>query len=182
MSDRNFLQTLPFQSGPKVRRRPQRQEHELTQRFAVGLLFHKRTELQRLHSYTETVFRDMLVSKQALVRKHLEGLSYGDLSPAQILEVCNYVYEASFTHGDDRRDGGSTQLVTHLAANLPEVLTFHGVPLNPPDVFTVKKVLKRGGTEGKSFSLNLQDSGIRVSGLRDLVGLNSINTYRYWLL
>lgn len=121
----------------------------------------------------------MLVSKQALVIKHLEGLSYGDVSPAQVLEVCNYVYEASFTHGDDRRDGGSTRLVTHLAANLPEVLTFHGVPLNPPDVFTVKKVLKRGGTEGKSFSLDLQDSGIRVSGLRALVGLNNINTYRY---
>ncbi|XP_026207511.1 MHC class II transactivator isoform X2 [Anabas testudineus] len=178
VSDRNFIQTLPFQSGPKVRRRPQREEYELTQRFAVGLLFHNRTELHRLRSNTEAAFRDMLVSKQALVKKHLEGLSYGDLSPAQALEVCNYVYEASFTHGEDRRDPGSTSLLTHLAANLPEVLTFHGVPLNPPDVFTAQKVLERGGTDGRSFTLDLEDSGIRVSGLRALVGLNNINTYR----
>uniref|UniRef100_A0A3B4YGB3 NACHT domain-containing protein n=1 Tax=Seriola lalandi dorsalis TaxID=1841481 RepID=A0A3B4YGB3_SERLL len=158
LSDRNFLQTLPFQSGPKGRRRPQREELELTQRFTVGLLFHKRTELQRLHSNTETSFRNMVVNKQALVTKHLEGLSHGDLSPAQVLEACHYVYE--------------------LAAILPEVLTFHGVPLNPPDVFTLQNVLERGGTEGRSFCLDLEDSGIQVSGLRALVGLKSINTYR----
>lgn len=121
----------------------------------------------------------MLVSKQALVRKHLESLSHGDLSPAQVLEVCHYVYEASFTHGEDRRESGSSRLVTHLAANLPEALTFSGVPLNPPDVFTVQKVLERGGTEGRSFCLDLENSGIHVSGLRALVGLNNINTYRY---
>ncbi|XP_018528369.1 MHC class II transactivator isoform X2 [Lates calcarifer] len=178
VSDRTFLQTLPFQSGPKGRRRPQREELELTQRFAVGLLFHNRTELQRLHSYTETSFRDMVVSKQGLVTKHLEGLSYSDLSPAQVLEACHYVYEASFSHGNGSRGSGSTQLVAHLAANLPEVLTFHGVPLNPTDVFTVQNTLEIGGTEGRSFCLDLEDSGIQVSGLRALVGLNNINTYR----
>ncbi|KAK2833656.1 hypothetical protein Q5P01_017545 [Channa striata] len=178
VSDRIFLQTLPFQSGPKGRRRPQGEEHELTQRFAVGLLFHNRAELQRLNSYTESAFRDMLASKQALVTKHFEGLSHGDLSPAQVLEVCHHVYEASFTNGEDRRDSVSTRLAAHLAANLPEVLTFHGVPLNPPDVFTVQKVLERGGTEGRRFTLDLEDSGIHVSGLRALVGLNNINTYR----
>uniref|UniRef100_A0A3B4URU8 Class II major histocompatibility complex transactivator n=2 Tax=Seriola dumerili TaxID=41447 RepID=A0A3B4URU8_SERDU len=181
LSDRNFLQTLPFQSGPKGRRRPQREELELTQRFTVGLLFHKRTELQRLHSNTETSFRNMVVNKQALVTKHLEGLSHGDLSPAQVLEACHYVYEANFTHSDGSGGTGSSRLVTHLAANLPEVLTFHGVPLNPPDVFTLQNVLERGGTEGRSFCLDLEDSGIQVSGLRALVGLKSINTYRYCL-
>ncbi|XP_051244935.1 MHC class II transactivator isoform X1 [Dicentrarchus labrax] len=178
VSDRTFLQTLPFQSGSKARRRPQREELELTQRFAVGLLFYNRTELQRLHTYTQTAFRDMVVSKQALVTKHLEGLSHGDLSPAQILEACHYVYEASSMHGDGSRDSGSTRLVAHLAANLPEVLTFHGVPLNPADGFAVQKVLERGGTEGRSFCLDLEDSGIQISGLRALVGLNNISTYR----
>ncbi|XP_039979858.1 MHC class II transactivator isoform X2 [Xiphias gladius] len=178
VSDRTFLQTLPFHSGPKGRRRPQREELELTQRFAVGLLFHNRIELQRLHSYTEKSFRDIVVSKQALVTNHLEGLSHCDLSPAQVLEACHHVYEASFTHGDGSRDSGGTRLVSHLAANLPEVLTFHGVPLNLPDVFTMQKVLQRGGTEGRSFCLDLEDSGIQVSGLRALVGLNNINTFR----
>ncbi|XP_070837403.1 MHC class II transactivator [Chaetodon trifascialis] len=178
VSDRAFLQTLPFQSGPKGRRRAQREELELTQRFAVGLLFHSRTELQRLHSYTETAFRHMVVGKQALVTKHLEGLSHGDLSPAQVLEACHYVYEASATHADSSSDRGSTHLVAHLAANLPEVLTFHGVPLNPSDVFALQNVLETGGTEGRSFCLDLEDSGIHISGLRALVGLNNINTYR----
>uniref|UniRef100_A0A8D3A7J6 Class II major histocompatibility complex transactivator n=1 Tax=Scophthalmus maximus TaxID=52904 RepID=A0A8D3A7J6_SCOMX len=178
VSDRTFHQALPFQSGPKARRRPQREELDLTQRFAVGLLFHNKTELQRLHTYTETSFCKMLVSKQALVTKHVEALSQGDLSPAQVLEACHYVYEASFTCADGNRGRGSTRLVAHLAANLPEVLSFHGVPLNPPDVFTVQKVLERGGNEGRSFCLDLEDSGIRVSGLKALVGLNNINTYR----
>ncbi|XP_044188122.1 MHC class II transactivator isoform X1 [Thunnus albacares] len=178
VSDRTFLQSLPFQSGSKGRRRPQREELELTQRFAVGLLFHNRTELQRLHLYTETTFRDMVVSKQGLVTKHLEGLSHVDLSPAQILEACHFVYEASFTHGDDSKDSGGTRLATHLAANLPEVLTFHRVLLSPLDMFAMQNVLERGGTEGRSFCLDLEDSGIQISGLRALVGLSNINTYR----
>lgn len=103
----------------------------------------------------------MVSNKQALVTKHLEGLSHGDLSPAQVLESCHYVYEASSTHGDGSRDSGSTRLVAHLATNLPEVLTFHGVPLNPSDVFAVQNILKIGGTEGRSFCLDLEDSGYR---------------------
>ncbi|XP_034566478.1 MHC class II transactivator isoform X2 [Notolabrus celidotus] len=174
VSDRSFLQTLPFQSGPKGRRRPQREELELTQRFAVGLLFHQRTELQRLHSYTQPAFRDMLDNKQALLRKHLEGLSHADLTPAQVLEACHCVYEAS----NGSTDSGGSALVSHLAANLPEVLTFHGVPLTPPDVFTMQSVLERGRSEGRRFCLDLENSGIQISGLRALVGLDNINTYR----
>ncbi|XP_041829501.1 MHC class II transactivator isoform X2 [Melanotaenia boesemani] len=178
VSDRSFLQTLPFQTSAKGQRQPQREELELTQQITVGLLFHKRTELQRLHSYTETVFRDMLASKQALVTKHLESLSYGELSPAQVLEACRYIYEASFTHEETGRDSGSTQLLTRLATNLPELLTFHGVPLSSPDAFTVQNALDRGGAEGRSFCLDLEDSGVQICGLRALVSLNNINTYR----
>lgn len=120
----------------------------------------------------------MVANKQGLVTKHLEGLSYTDLTPSQILEACHYVYEASFTHSDGGREAGRTRLVTHLAANLPEFLTFHGVQLSPPDVFTVQKALEQGGTEGRRFCLDLEDSGIQICGLRALVGLNNINTYR----
>ncbi|XP_035037491.2 MHC class II transactivator isoform X2 [Hippoglossus stenolepis] len=173
VSERTFLQNLPFHSGPKGRRRPQREEFQLTQRFAVGLLFHNSAELQSLHSHTKAAFRDMVVNRQALVTKHLKSLSHGDLSPAQVLEACHYVYEASFTSfGDGSR--GNARLVAHLAASLPEVLSFHGVRLNPPDVFTVQNILEGGG----GFSLDLGDSGIGVSGLRALVGLNNVNSYR----
>uniref|UniRef100_A0A3Q3NAK4 Class II, major histocompatibility complex, transactivator n=1 Tax=Labrus bergylta TaxID=56723 RepID=A0A3Q3NAK4_9LABR len=166
VTDRIFQQNLPFQSGPKWRRRSHREELELAQRFTVGLLFNNRTELQRLHSYTDTASRDIVNSKQALLRTHLESLSHDDLSPAQVLEACHHVYEASFT------------CIAHLAVNLPEVVTFHGVPLNPSDVFTVQNVLDRGRSEGRSFSLDLEDSVLQLSGLRALVALNNINTYR----
>ncbi|XP_071768342.2 uncharacterized protein ciita isoform X2 [Centroberyx gerrardi] len=174
VSDRTFLfQTLPLQSGPRGRRRPQREELELTQRFVVGLLFLNRTELRRDHVDTNTASRDTVVAKQAIVTKHLEGLCPGDLSPAQLLEVCHYLYEASVAHSD-----GGARLAGHLAQNLPEVLTFRGVPLSPPDVFVVRKVLERGGTEGRRFCLGLEDTGIRIAGLRALVGLCNINTFR----
>ncbi|XP_047215787.1 MHC class II transactivator-like [Girardinichthys multiradiatus] len=177
VTDRSFLQTLPFQTGAKGRRKSQREELELTQRFALGLLFHNRTELQMLHTYSDTVFRDMVASKQALVMKHLEGLSFGDLSSAQILEMCNYVYEASFTHKENGRNTGGKMLAL-LAVHIPEFLSFRGVPLSPPDVFTVQNALSRGGAEGRSFCLDLEDSGIHICGLKALVGLSNINTYR----
>uniref|UniRef100_A0A3Q3WG60 NACHT domain-containing protein n=1 Tax=Mola mola TaxID=94237 RepID=A0A3Q3WG60_MOLML len=152
--DRTILQIFPFVSGQKGRRRPQREELELTQRFLFGLLFCNRLKLQKLHSYTETDFSETFVSKQAFVTKHLTGLSYGDLSPAQVLETCHYVHEASLTH-----------------ANLPPTLTFRGVPLKPSDVFVVRDVLEKGGSKGLSFCLDLEDSGIQISGIRTLVGL-----------
>lgn len=178
-SDRTFLQTLSFQEVQKGRLRSQREELELTQRFAVGLLFHNWEELQRLHLHTKTAFREIVTDKQALVTEHIEGLSHVDLSPAQVLKACHFVYEASFTHGDSYSDG--TQLAAHLAANLPDALTFRGVSLSPPDMYAVQNILERGGREGKCFSLDLENSGIQISGLRSLVGLCNINTYRYWL-
>ncbi|XP_047427221.1 MHC class II transactivator isoform X3 [Mugil cephalus] len=174
ISDRAFLQTLPFHAGAKARRRPQREELELTQRLTVGLLFHNRTELQTLQTLQTlhpTSCRDLLVSRQALVLKHMEGLNYGDLSPSQVLEACHYVYEAS-------RVSGSARLVSHLAANLPELLTFGGVPLGPPDVFAVQHALDQARRDGRSFSLDLENSGIQICGLRALVGLSNISTYR----
>uniref|UniRef100_A0A3Q2DBE5 Class II, major histocompatibility complex, transactivator n=1 Tax=Cyprinodon variegatus TaxID=28743 RepID=A0A3Q2DBE5_CYPVA len=175
--DSLLLWANPFLQRGKGRRKPQREELELTQRFAVGLLFHNRTELKRLHSCSDIIFRDMVPSKQALVMKHLEGLSFGDLSSAQILEVCNYVYEASFTHKDSGTDAGG-KVLDHLAAHLPEFVTFRGVPLNPPDVFTVQSILSKAGAEGRGFRLDLEDSGIKICGLKSLVGLSNINTYR----
>ncbi|XP_061567011.1 MHC class II transactivator isoform X2 [Cololabis saira] len=175
VSDRSFLLNLPFQTGGKGRRRPQREELELTQRFVVGLLFHSSTDAHGIRSHAESPFGDTLATKQDLVTKHLDGLSYGNLSPAQVLEACHCIYEASFTRDESSRDTG---LLSRLAANLPESLTFRGVPLSPPDVFTVQKALEQGGAGGRNFCLDLEDSGIQICGLRALMSLNNINTYR----
>ncbi|XP_034045846.1 MHC class II transactivator isoform X2 [Thalassophryne amazonica] len=170
ISHRNFLQTLSQNSGQKGSHRPHRKELELTHRFAVGLLFHDRAEQRTL--YTDTCISDMVAAKQVSVIKHLQGLSHCDLSPTQVLEACHYVYEASIMDSD------SVQLVNHLAENLPETLMFRGLPLSPPDVLAVQNVLERGNAAGRRFSLDLEDSGIQISGLKALMGLGNINTYR----
>uniref|UniRef100_A0A3B3CMI5 Class II, major histocompatibility complex, transactivator n=1 Tax=Oryzias melastigma TaxID=30732 RepID=A0A3B3CMI5_ORYME len=176
--NRSFLQALPFQTGAKCRRRPKKEELELTQRIVVGLLYHKKEKLQHLHSQTETVFRNTLTSRQGLAAKHLAGLSYSNLVPAQVLELCNYVYEASVSQESSKKGAGGTKLATQLAENLPESLRFNGVPFSPPDVFAMKDALRRGGAEGRNFCLDLENTGIQISGLRALMSLNNINSFR----
>ncbi|CAN9505194.1 unnamed protein product [Ophioblennius macclurei] len=178
VSDRSFFQTLPFQPGARGRRRLQSEEFELTQRFASGLVFQSTAQHQRLLPLSETSIENLVVSKRALVTKHLKGLSYDNLSPAQVLEVCHCVYEASFTHDDSSGDAGDAQLLTHLAANLPEFLTFRGVSLGPPDVFALQKALERAAGESRSFSLDLEASWMQICGLRTLVSLRNIKTYK----
>lgn len=173
VSHRTFFQSLPLLSGTRSRRRSQREGLELTQRFAFGILREKLKTLTAKDS-----LRDTLVSKQTSVNKHLDDLSHGDLSPAQLLEACHYVYE-HLIHGPPSRNRRKAELKGRLVAKLPQVLAFRGVPLNPLDAFVVRHVLESPGREGDSFSLDLEDSGIQVSGIKALVGLSNVNTYRY---
>ncbi|XP_077415422.1 MHC class II transactivator [Vanacampus margaritifer] len=167
----NPLQNILSQSCQKGRRRSQGEVQELTRRFAFGILFLKRTELRRLHL-------DVNSDKRILLAKRFVGLSLADLCPDQVLEVCHYVFEASFSHENVNGDSDEAPLANHLAANLSEVLTFHGVPLGPPDVYVVQKILERAENGGQTVSLDLENTGIPIPGLRSLVGLGSCSTYR----
>lgn len=135
-------------------------------------------KLETLDATAKASSKDV-VSKHASVTKHLEDLSQGDLSPAQLLEACHYVYEASVVRADPSRNRSGAALKGPLVAKLPEVLTFRGVPLNPLDAYVLQHVLERAGQEGPSFCLDLEDCGIQISGLKSLVGLSNINAYRY---
>lgn len=115
----------------------------------------------------------MLLSKRALVTKYLRDLSCAELMPAQVLEACHYIYEATLKQSEER---GCTELIAQLAAKLPEALTFRGVPLNPSAVFAVQDVLKR--SDDQKFCLDLEDSGIQIPGLRTLVEHSNIQSYR----
>lgn len=168
---RTFVQSLPLLSGQKSRRRSHRVELELTQRFAFGILTAK---VETLHVGAQASLKDILVSKQTCVTKHLEGLSHADLNPAQLLEACHYVYEVSVI-----RDEAGRKRSGAAVAKLPEVLALRGVPLSPLDAYVVRHVLERAGREGPSFCLDVEDSGIQISGLKSLVGLSNVNTYRY---
>lgn len=146
-------------------------ELELTQRFAFGILTEK---VETLRVGAQASLKDMLVSRQTLVTKHLEDLSHADLNPAQLLEACHYDYEVSVIH--DKAGGTRSGAAVE---KLPEVLALRGVPLNPLDAYVVRHVLERARREVPSFCLDVEDSGIQISGLKSLVGLSNVNTYRY---
>uniref|UniRef100_A0A3B3Z9S5 NACHT domain-containing protein n=1 Tax=Periophthalmus magnuspinnatus TaxID=409849 RepID=A0A3B3Z9S5_9GOBI len=165
-----FVKTLSFQSGSKGRRRQQREEFELTQRFAVGLLFQNQDDLLWLQP-TNNLNSTMVMKQNALI-KHLKHLQFGHLRPSQILDLYYFVYEGSFTHCR------SSKLAKHILKNFPERLTFNGVPLCPADIHVIKNFMQHGGDEERRFSLDLQNCGIQVSGLKSLVGLDAIRTYR----
>ncbi|XP_072298389.1 MHC class II transactivator [Eucyclogobius newberryi] len=173
LSSSACVKTLSFQTCSKGQRRHQREAFELTQRFAVGLLFHNQDDLLRLqpHNNSKTV-----VTKQKSLLAHLKHLQFDHLRPSQILDVCHFVYEGSFTHAAE--DNSSSRLAGHVAKNLPQKLTFNGVPLSPADVHVIRNVLQHGGRRERRFSLDVRDCGIQVSGLRSLVGLDSVGTYR----
>lgn len=108
--------------------------------------------------------------------KYLRDLSCADLMPAQFLEACHYIYEASQKQTGDSREGGCTELIAQLAAKLPEALTFRGVALSPSAVLAVQDVLER--SDDQKFCMDLEDSGIQIPGLRTLVEHNNIQSYR----
>ncbi|XP_055079365.1 MHC class II transactivator [Periophthalmus magnuspinnatus] len=170
LSSSAFVKTLSFQSGSKGRRRQQREEFELTQRFAVGLLFQNQDDLLWLQPTNN--LNSTMVTKQNALIKHLKHLQFGHLRPSQILDLYYFVYEGSFTHCR------SSKLAKHILKNFPERLTFNGVPLCPADIHVIKNFMQHGGDEERRFSLDLQNCGIQVSGLKSLVGLDAIRTYR----
>ncbi|XP_071031320.1 MHC class II transactivator-like [Oncorhynchus clarkii lewisi] len=164
VSDRALLaQILP---QPRGRRRPQGECLDLAQRFAVGLLFRNNAELRDLATL-DTGAMKVVAAKRAAVISHLENLHHGDLSPARLLEACHCVYET-----------GDIRLVRHLVRNLPEVLSFQGVPLCPADAFVVWNLLDQCRTLRRRFCLGLEDTGLRMTGLKLLTGLNNIHSYR----
>ncbi|XP_036829293.1 MHC class II transactivator [Oncorhynchus mykiss] len=164
VSDRALLaQILP---QPRGRRRPQGECLDLAQRFAVGLLFRNNAELWDLATL-DTGAMKVVAAKRAAVISHLENLHHGDLSPARLLEACHCVYET-----------GDIHLVRHLVRNLPEVLSFQGVPLCPADAFVVWNLLDQCRTLRRRFCLGLEDTGLRMTGLKLLTGLNNIHSYR----
>ncbi|CAB1350390.1 unnamed protein product [Coregonus sp. 'balchen'] len=147
------------------RRRPQGECLDLAQRFAVGLLFRNKAELRDLATL-DTGAMSAVVAKRAAVTSHLENLHPAELNPARLLEACHCVYET-----------GDAHLVRQLVRNLPEVLSFQGVPLCPADAYVVWNLLDQCRTPRRRFCLGLEDTGLRITGLKLLTGLHNINSY-----
>ncbi|XP_051987243.1 MHC class II transactivator-like isoform X3 [Xyrauchen texanus] len=138
------------------------ESQDVMQRFVMGLLFQK-TPTNGMSILDSSI--DMQAKKKA-VDTHLENLKPTELVPARLLELFHCVYETN-----------SGKFAKMLLKNLPDHLSFCGVQLCPSDVYVICHLLQQASALKRTFSINLQDTCIPISGLKELVGLQCIKSF-----
>ncbi|XP_063078015.1 MHC class II transactivator isoform X3 [Engraulis encrasicolus] len=151
--------------GRNWRRRAQGEWLGVVQQMTVGLLFQSGKIPETIISHITT--DNTSKAKKKAVEAHLESLKSIDLAPARLLELGHCVYETS-----------SKKLMKQLVSGLPDNISLCGAQLTPPDVYVLWHVLQDTSAHTRQFSIDLQDTGITVNGLKDLVGLNCVSSYR----
>ncbi|KAF1539803.1 MHC class II transactivator, partial [Eudyptula minor] len=134
---------------------------DLLPRFLAGLLF-----LQDDPYFCSLSNKDVNQStrKQKTLLKYIRRLQINELCPERLLELLHCIYETQ-----------SNYLLQHVALRLKPDLSFLGIVLTPPDVHVLHSILKRST---KEFSLDLRNSSIDMQGLKDLVGLKNVASFR----
>ncbi|PKU39994.1 mhc class ii transactivator [Limosa lapponica baueri] len=134
---------------------------DLVPRFLAGLLF-----LQDDPDFCSLSNKDVKQSpkKQKTFLKYIRKLQINELCPERLLDLLHCVYETQ-----------SNYLLQHVALRLKPDLSFLGIVLTPPDVHVLHYILKRSR---KEFSLDLRNSSIDMQGLKDLVGLKNVSSFR----
>ncbi|NXU87025.1 C2TA protein, partial [Xiphorhynchus elegans] len=134
---------------------------DLVPRFLAGLLF-----LQDDPYFCSLSNQDGIQStkKQNQVLKYIRRLQINNLCPERLLELLCCIYETQ-----------SNYLLQHMALRLEPDLSFLDIALTPPDVHVLHSVLKRSR---KEFSLDLRNSSIDMQGLKDLVSLKNVTSFR----
>ncbi|XP_009475605.1 PREDICTED: MHC class II transactivator [Nipponia nippon] len=134
---------------------------DLVPRFLAGLLF-----LQDDPYFCSLSNKDVKQStkKQKTLLKYIRKLQINELCPERLLELLHCIYETQ-----------SIYLLQHVALRLKPDLSFLDVVLTPPDVHVLHSILK---TSRKEFSLDLRNSSIDMQGLKDLVGLKNVASFR----
>ncbi|TRY86882.1 hypothetical protein DNTS_009011 [Danionella cerebrum] len=158
LSEKTVVANITVQ--PK-KRKLHGESQDLLQRFLLGLLFQKEED--------GVIMLDSSLNKKAkskAVETHLKSLNTSDLVPARLLELFHCVYESR-----------STKLAMVLLKNLPDHLSFCGVQLCPTDVYVICHLLQNANGIKKNFSINLQDTGISIGGLKELVGLGCVRSF-----
>ncbi|NWQ80312.1 C2TA protein, partial [Columbina picui] len=134
---------------------------DLVPRFLAGLLFLQDDPCFCCLSNKEV---KRSTKKQKTLLKYIKRLQINELCPERLLELFHCIYETQ-----------SSYLFQHVALRLKPDLSFLGVVLTPPDVHVLHSVLKRSR---KEFSLDLRNSSIDIQGLKDLVGLTNVASFR----
>ncbi|XP_042562668.1 MHC class II transactivator-like isoform X1 [Clupea harengus] len=151
--------------GTSRRRRPQGEWLAMVQQFTMGLLF-QNCKLQ-VSSILHTTTSTASTAKKKAMESHVESLKAGEMAPGKLLELCHCVYETS-----------SKKLMKHLVKNLPDTISLCGAQLTPPDVYVFWHLLQNTKALKRQFCIDVQDTGITLCGLKELVGLDCVTSYR----
>lgn len=162
-SDMNDKTLLAHTALHQRKRKSQGEWQDVLQRFIMGLLFQKNT-----HPCC-TVFQCStdLQAKRKAVEAHLENLKPGELIPSRLLELFHCVYEAK-----------NVKLAKILVKNLPDALAFCGAQLSPVDIYVVWYILSQTKGHKRSFSVDLRDTCVSLGGLKELVTLGCVASFR----
>ncbi|XP_075035918.1 MHC class II transactivator isoform X2 [Mixophyes fleayi] len=138
-----------------------RRNHEccpdMVRRFLIGLLFHDNTDLcSKYFKYNR--------KKQKKIIEYFHTLRISEFGPHQVLELLHCVYATN-----------DPSLMRWLALTLGEELSFVDTRLTPPDVYVLKHILKKSKVK---ISLDIRKTGIDQEGLKELVRLKSITSFR----
>ncbi|XP_036445924.1 MHC class II transactivator isoform X1 [Colossoma macropomum] len=136
---------------------------DVLQRFVIGSLYQKATPhcCGILQSSVDAQ------AKRKAVEAHLKNLNPGELIPSRLLELFHCVYEAS-----------NVKLAKLLVKNLPDILSFCGAHLTMTDVYVVWHLLQHAKGLKRTFSIDMQDTCIPLSGLKELVALDCVTSFR----
>lgn len=136
---------------------------DVLQRFIIGLLFQKSSPL---FCRTFLTASDLQAKRKA-VEVQLENLKPASLTSGRLLELFHCVYEAK-----------NVKLAKLLVKNLPDGLSFSGAQLSPVDAYVVWHILKCAKGLRREFSVDLRDTCVPLNGLKDLVALDCVKSYR----
>ncbi|XP_061456008.1 MHC class II transactivator isoform X2 [Rhineura floridana] len=139
---------------------------DLVPRFLSGLLFLRESLSSSFHFGEEgdLDIEKMVTKKQKSLSKYIRKLKIRDFGPDKLLELLHCVHET-----------GDQYLLKHLALEVRSDLSFLGFPLTPSNVYVLHSVLRRSTRE---FALDLRGSTINSEGLRQLVILKNVTSFR----
>uniref|UniRef100_A0A452J0B3 NACHT domain-containing protein n=2 Tax=Gopherus agassizii TaxID=38772 RepID=A0A452J0B3_9SAUR len=135
---------------------------DLVPRFLPGLLYLQHDPF--LCSLSDEHVMKIITKKQKTLLKYIKKIQISDLYPEKLLELLHCVYETQDSY-----------LLQHVALRIKAELSFLGTLLTPPDVYVLHFILKRSP---KEFSLDLRNSSINLQGLKHLVGLKNVTSFR----
>ncbi|KAG8443282.1 hypothetical protein GDO86_011907, partial [Hymenochirus boettgeri] len=130
---------------------------DMVRRYLVGLLFHK-------DKHMELNLLNVIAKKQVKITEYFRKVEISTLCPQKLLELCHCVYEIH-----DRN------LILQIAEKLSGAVSFVGTRVTPPDVYVLRSIMK---DSSRKIALDVRKTGIDQEGLKELVELDNITSFR----